>query len=45
MILILGKNSIIFKFFGVELVGDLYFLEGFDENKKYKVIVGVSLYL
>ncbi len=37
-----GKNSVTFKSFGVELVGDLYLPEGFDENKKYKAIVGAS---
>lgn len=37
-----GKNRVTFKSFGVELVGDLYLPEGFDENKKYKAIVGAS---
>ncbi|CAM1343377.1 alpha/beta hydrolase [Tenacibaculum amylolyticum] len=37
-----GKNSITFTSFGVALVGDLYLPEGFDENKKYKAIVGAS---
>ena len=33
-----GKNQVTFKSFGVELAGDLYLPEGFDENKKYKAI-------
>lgn len=37
-----GKNSVKFKSFGVELVGDLYLPENFDENKKYKAIVSAS---
>ncbi|MBC6400269.1 MAG: alpha/beta hydrolase [Ekhidna sp.] len=37
-----GKNEVTFKSFGVDLVGDLYPPEGFDENKKYKAIVGAS---
>ncbi len=37
-----GKNRVTFKSFGVDLVGDLYLPEGFDENKKYKAIVGAS---
>ena len=37
-----GKNKVTFKSFGVELVGDLYLPEDFDENKKYKAIVGAS---
>jgi len=37
-----GKNEVTFKSFGVELAGDLYLPEGFDENKKYKAIVGAS---
>lgn len=36
------KESVTFKSFGVELAGDLYLPEGFDENKKYKAIVGAS---
>ena len=28
-----GKNKVTFKSFGVDLVGDLYLPEGFDENK------------
>ena len=37
-----GKNKVTFKSFGVQLVGNLYLTEGFDENKKYKAIVGAS---
>ena len=37
-----GKNKITFKSFGVDLVGDLYLPEGFDETKTYKAIVGAS---
>ncbi|MEM8638616.1 MAG: alpha/beta hydrolase [Cyanobacteria bacterium P01_G01_bin.54] len=37
-----GKNSVIFKSFGVELIGDLYLPEGFDKSKKYKAIVSAS---
>ncbi|MCL6275110.1 alpha/beta hydrolase [Muricauda sp. 2012CJ35-5] len=37
-----GKNTVTFKSFGVDLVGDLYLPEGFDPNKKYKAIVGAS---
>lgn len=37
-----GKNQITFKSFGVDLVGDLYLPENFDENKKYTAIVGAS---
>ncbi|WP_211093374.1 MULTISPECIES: alpha/beta hydrolase [Flammeovirga] len=37
-----GKNTVTFKSFGIELVGNLYLPEGFDENKKYKAIVGAS---
>ena len=37
-----GINKVTFKSFGVELVGDLYLPEDFDENKKYKAIVGAS---
>ncbi len=35
-----GKNTVTFKSFGVDLVGDLYVPEDFDPNKKYKTIVG-----
>ena len=37
-----GINEVTFKSFGVDLVGNLYLPEGFDENKKYKAIVGAS---
>ena len=37
-----GKNTITFKSFGVDLVGNLYLPEDFDQNKKYKAIVGAS---
>ncbi|MBE1285137.1 MAG: alpha/beta hydrolase [Rhodobacteraceae bacterium] len=37
-----GKNAITFKSFGVDLAGDLYLPEGFDETKTYKAIVGAS---
>ena len=39
-----GKNRVTFKSFGVDLVGDLYLPEGFDENKKYTAIVGASAF-
>lgn len=39
-----GKNQITFKSFGLDLVGDLYLPENFDENKKYKAIVGASAF-
>ncbi|MEM7130505.1 MAG: alpha/beta hydrolase [Chloroflexota bacterium] len=35
-------KQVTFISFGVELAGDLYLPEGFDENKKYKAIVGAS---
>lgn len=35
-------KRVTFKSFGVELVGDLYLPEGFDENQKYTAIVGAS---
>lgn len=35
-------KKVTFKSFGVDLVGDLYLPENFDENKKYKAIVGAS---
>tara|TARA_Y100000034_G_C6792507_1_gene354934 strand:- start:34 stop:960 length:927 start_codon:yes stop_codon:yes gene_type:complete len=38
----MSVKRITFKSFGVDLVGDLYLPEGFDENKKYKAIVGAS---
>lgn len=37
-----GKNTVTFKSFGMDLVGDLYLPEGFDSSKKYKAIVGAS---
>lgn len=37
-----GDNKVTFKSFGVDLVGNLYLPEGFDENKKYKTIVSAS---
>ena len=37
-----GKNPVTFKSFGVDLAGDLYLPEGFDETKTYKAIVGAS---
>ncbi len=37
-----GKNQVTFKSFGVDLAGDLYLPEGFDETKTYKAIVGAS---
>ena len=37
-----GKNTVNFKSFGVDLVGDLYLPEDFDPIKKYKAIVGAS---
>ena len=42
MTLTAGTNKVTFKSFGVELVGDLYLPEGFDETKQYKAIVGAS---
>jgi hypothetical protein len=39
-----GKNTVTFKSFGVDLVGDLYLPEGFDPSKKYKAIVGASAF-
>ncbi|WP_373959930.1 alpha/beta hydrolase [Vibrio gigantis] len=35
-------KQVTFKSFGVDLVGNLYLPEGFDENKKYKAILGAS---
>ena len=40
--LIAGKNQVTFRSFGVDLAGDLYLPEGFDETKTYKAIVGAS---
>jgi fermentation-respiration switch protein FrsA (DUF1100 family) len=37
-----GVNTITFKSFGVDLVGNLYLPEGFDPNKTYTAIVGAS---
>lgn len=37
-----GLNTINFKSFGVDLVGNLYLPENFDQSKKYKAIVGAS---
>ena len=37
-----GINTITFKSFGLDLVGNLYLPENFDENKKYTAIVGAS---
>lgn len=37
-----GKNEITSKSFGVDLAGDLYLPEGFDEAKTYEAIVGAS---
>ena len=39
---VMSVKRITFKSFGVNLVGDLYLPESFDENKKYKAIVGAS---
>lgn len=38
----MATKRVTFKSFGVDLVGDLYLPEGFDERKKYKAIVGAS---
>ena len=35
-------KKVAFKSFGVELVGDLYLPDNFDESRKYKAIVGAS---
>ena len=37
-----GVNTVTFKSFGLDLVGNLYLPEGFDPNKKYKAIVSAS---
>ena len=37
-----GKNQVTFRSFGVDLAGDLYLPEAFDETKVYKAIVGAS---
>lgn len=36
------KKRVTFKSFGLDLVGDLYLPDGFDESKKYTAIVGAS---
>lgn len=36
------QKRVTFKSFGLDLVGDLYLPEAFDETKKYKAIVGAS---
>lgn len=38
----MNLRKVHFKSFGVELAGNLYLPNGFDENKKYKAIVGAS---
>ena len=38
----MSVKRVTFKSFGVGLVGNLYLPEGFDENRKYKAIVGAS---
>ncbi|WCE28474.1 alpha/beta hydrolase [Vibrio sp. SCSIO 43137] len=38
----MNVKQVTFKSFGVDLVGNLYLPEGFDENKKYKAILGAS---
>lgn len=38
----MNVKQVTFKSFGVDLVGNLYLPEGFDEHKKYKAIVGAS---
>ena len=38
----MNVKKITFKSFGVDLVGNLYLPEGFDENKKYKAVLGAS---
>ncbi len=37
-----GKNQVTFKSFGVDLAGDLYLPEDFDETNSYKAIVGAG---
>ena len=37
-----GIKKVTFKSFGLDLAGNMYVPEGFDENKKYKAIVGAS---
>lgn len=38
----MNVKKVTFKSFGVDLAGDLYLPEGFDESKKYKAVVGAS---
>lgn len=38
----MNVKQVTFKSFGVDLVGNLYMPEGFDENKKYKAVLGAS---
>lgn len=38
----MSVKSVTFKSFGLDLAGDLYLPEGFDESKKYKAIIGTS---
>ena len=38
----MSVKTVTFKSFGVDLVGNLYLPEGFDEKQKYKAIVGAS---
>lgn len=38
----MNVKKVTFKSFGVDLVGNLYLPEGFDENKKYKAVLGAS---
>lgn len=38
----MSVKKVTFKSFGVDLAGDLYLPENFDETKKYKAIVGAS---
>lgn len=37
-----GLNEVTFRSFGVDLAGDLYLPDGFNENRQYKAIVGAS---
>lgn len=38
----MNVKKVTFKSFGVDLVGNLYLPEGFDEDKKYKAVLGAS---
>lgn len=38
----MNVKKVTFKSFGVDLVGNLYLPEGFDENEKYKAVLGAS---